>query len=355
MTTPLMTSPTPATAKRATQLQITRDVSRADWDAFVRYQPDSRVSHVWDWRWVMADALGHETVYLAAVNESGIEGVLPLAWVRSRLFGRFLVSMPFLDTGGPIGTPAARIALAQAARAEAERGRADFMELRCRQACPGLAESHRKVAVALQMCATADATFDAFPSKLRSQIRRAQKNGLEVHSGVQELSSFYEVYAHHLRDLGSPALGKEVFQAIATAFPSSVRFMVVYDGDTPVAGACGLVWRDEFELVWAAARRDAAPKAPNMLLYWACMALAIADGQRVFDFGRCTPGSSQHRFKRQWGADDVELPWAVWSPAEASAPVNKDETRYRAAVEVWRRLPRVVTRMAGPALARLIP
>ena len=76
----------------------------AEWDAFVRAQAGWTHFHQYGWRRVMENALGHETLYLSATDETGsLTGVLPLVRVKSRLFGHFLVSMPFLNYGGPLG------------------------------------------------------------------------------------------------------------------------------------------------------------------------------------------------------------------------------------------------------------
>ena len=62
----------------------------------------------------MKGVFGHDCLYLAARDHAGrIEGVLPLVRVKSRIFGHFLVSMPFLNYGGPVGSPRATALLAE--------------------------------------------------------------------------------------------------------------------------------------------------------------------------------------------------------------------------------------------------
>src|SRR5258705_5969201 len=91
----------------------------AEWDAFVRAQSGWTHFHLAGWRTVIERALGHECIYLVArEGASGpLRGVLPLVRVRSLIFGHFLVSMPFLNYGGPLGSDDAVRALAT----EAER------------------------------------------------------------------------------------------------------------------------------------------------------------------------------------------------------------------------------------------
>ena len=50
----------------------------------------------------MEQGLGHVPYVLEAEEYGQIKGILPLALVRSSLFGKFLVSMPYLNYGGVI-------------------------------------------------------------------------------------------------------------------------------------------------------------------------------------------------------------------------------------------------------------
>ena len=57
-----------------------------------------------DPRWLLAlrDGLGHTPYLLEAEVDQSTVGSLPLALVKSRLFGRFLVSLPYLNSAGVI-------------------------------------------------------------------------------------------------------------------------------------------------------------------------------------------------------------------------------------------------------------
>lgn len=329
---------------------------RRAWDGFVTRADGSSFCHLAGWREILTDVLGAECLYWAAVDKDGLRGVLPLVRVRSRIFGHFLVSLPFLNDGGPLGTPAARERLAGEAVAEARRSRADLLELRTRDATGlELAVSSRKITVVLPLPADPQALFQQFPAKLRSQIRRPIKEGLTVRFGAGECEPFYEVFARTMHDLGTPVLPRAFFERIAATFPELALFGVVYRGDQPLAAGCGFVWREEFELMWAGALRESRNIAANMLLYWSFMEHVIGRGVRAFNFGRCTPDGGTHRFKRQWGGVDVPLPWGQWSPREVSATPSPERPLYRAAAAVWRRLPLTMVNRLGPRLARRLP
>jgi len=260
----------------------------AEWDHFVSRAPAATFCHLAPWRAVMSDVLKHECRYLIARSDAGaVEGVLPLVRVRSRLLGHYLISMPFLNYGGAVGSPAAREALMKRAVGDARRLGVDLLELRTREAAESdLQLVERKITVLLPLPDSADALWQAFPSKLRSQIRRPQKDGMTARFGPDQLEPFYEVFARNMRDLGTPVLPRAFFEGILQVLPEQVTFGAVYAGERPVAGGCGFVLRDEFELTWASSLREFNRSAPNMLLYWSLMQRAIEQGLGTFNFGR---------------------------------------------------------------------
>jgi FemAB-related protein (PEP-CTERM system-associated) len=335
------------------------DGNRQVWDELVMRAEGSTYCHLSGWRETLSDVLGAECLYWAAVDDNGTwHGILPLLRVRSRVFGHYLVSLPFLNDGGPLGSHAAQNRLVEQAVTEARRSRADLLELRTRDARSiDLPVSSRKVTVLLPLPSDAETLFKQFPAKLRSQIRRPMKEGLTVRFGPDQREPFYEVFARTMRDLGTPVLPQELFERLAATFPHLVTFGVVYRGEQPLAGGCGFVWREEFEMTWAGSRGESRRLAANMLLYWAFMERAIARGVRVFNFGRCTPGSGTHHFKRQWGGVDLPLSWHqyVARAGRVQATPSPHDPAYSWGPRLWRRLPLFVANHLGPRLVRFLP
>jgi len=333
--------------------------SDAEWDALVAAHPEGTACHLAGWRHVMADALGHETLYRIAVDAEGRRrGVLPLVHVRSRLFGSYLLSMPFLNDGGPLGPPAARAALGETAVAEARRRRVDLLELRGRTPVPGdaFSTSDRKLTVLMELGDSSETLWEeGLRSKVRSQVRRPMKEGMTARFGHDLLDPFYEVFSRTMRDLGTPVLPRRFFASIAEHLREHVIFCSVEREGMPLAAGCGFLWNGEYEITWAGSLREASRMAPNMLLYWSLMEESIRRGAHTFNFGRCSPDSGTHRFKRQWGGDDLPLPWSQWSADGVAATPNPDSPKYRLATNVWSRLPVAVTNRLGPPLARLLP
>jgi serine/alanine adding enzyme len=335
------------------------DGREAEWDAVAREHPGFTHFHRFGWKEVMAGVFGHECLYLGARDAAGtLVAVLPLVRVKSILFGHYLVSMPFLNYGGPLGSAEGVAALAQAAQAEARSSGAKLLELRSRvELALPLPVSHRKITVLLDLPETADALMKSFGSKLRSQVRRPQKEGVTVRFGPDQVEPFFRVFSRHMRDLGTPTLPLAWFAAIARRFPEDAWFACAWLGDEPVAGGAGFRWADELEMTWASSLSAHNRIAPNMLLYWAFMERAQNEGIRRFNFGRCTPGSGTHRFKSQWGGHDQPLYWYQASRAagEPAATPSPDQGAYAWGPRVWKHLPLPLATALGPRIVRWIP
>ncbi len=155
---------------------------KEEWDTFAAAQGGYTHFHRLGWRAVIERTFGHECVYLAARNAEGeLAGVLPLVRVRSVVFGHYLVSMPFLNYGGPLGTDAGICALVDEAIDLAGRDRVRLLEMRSNIPLRiGLPVSHRKITVFLDLPRTPEVLLQRFGAKLRSQIRRPQKEGVSV-------------------------------------------------------------------------------------------------------------------------------------------------------------------------------
>jgi FemAB-related protein (PEP-CTERM system-associated) len=335
------------------------DGAAEEWDAFVRSAPGWTHFHLAGWRSIIERVHGHECLYFAARDDTGaLAGVLPLVRVKTALFGHFIVSMPFLNYGGPLGSEAAIAALVAEAVDLAQRSGAKLLELRSRiPLAVGLPVSHRKITVLLDLPAgEPERLLAGLKAKVRSQIRRPQKEGVMVRFGLDQARPFFDVFSHHMRDLGTPAQPRRLFQAIAEQFPEDVWFGCAYLGDRPIGCGCAFRWAGEVEMTWASTLAEFNPIAPNMLLYWAFLERAAKEGLSVFNFGRCTPGGGTHRFKQQWGGRDEPLYWYEHAPGGGvAATPSPDDGAYAWGPRLWKRLPVPVATALGPRIVRGIP
>ena len=192
---------------------------------------------------------------------------------------------------------------------------------------------------------------------MRTQVRKAEKSGLEsAEGGLDLLDAFYAVFAQNMRDLGTPVYGRRFFKEVLATFPDTTRVFVVRHAGQPVAASI-VHWRGRtIEVPWASSIREFNPLCVNVLLYWRMLQFAGRRGFRTFDFGRSTPNEGTFHFKRQWGAQPTELVWEYWMSDGRPVPnLNPSNPKFSLAIRVWQRLPVPVASTLGPMIVRNSP
>src|SRR5919198_2826729 len=210
--------------------RLLKESEEALWDRFVERQERASVYHLSVWRRILAEAFGKCWYLIVAFQDGTIRAGLPLVHMQSRLFGNFLVSMPYVNYGGLLSEDAALAEpVLQEAVALGQQLGARHLELRhLDNHYPQLPARQEKVSMWLPLPATAQALMESFKAKLRSQVRKGEKNNLGVRIGGTELlEDFYTVFVHNMRDLGTPVYGRSLFHLILEAFPTAARLVVV--------------------------------------------------------------------------------------------------------------------------------
>ncbi len=346
----------PDVAVRVTEAS---DADAQAWDAFLAAQPGATFYQLFGWRTIVRDQLGLEPVYLMARADGQVVGVLPLVFLASRIFGRILCSMPFLNYGGPCAV-SERVTrqLVEAAIVRAGQLSADYLELRCPATLPmDLPVSTGKISMTIELQPDPEQLWNGFKSKHRTNVRRAAREGLTVDSGGAELlDPFFRVLERSWRDLGTPLYRRDFFAAILDAFPQQARIFVCRHGTEPVAVAFNGSHAGVVEGMWAGGLPAARQLNANYVLYWEMIRDGCLRGQRRFHLGRSTADSGGEWFKSRWNAEASQLYWYYHQPHGGPLPaLNVQNPKYRLAIAAWRRLPLWLVRRIGPKIARSIP
>lgn len=319
------------------------------------------------WLAILQNALRHVPHCIEGHWEGKLRAILPLVAVRSRLFGSFLVSLPYLNTGGVIACRscsdeergALSRALTDEAIALAESYDVRFLELRNErpQSHTQLTETlSNKVHMRLPLTASADELWSHLSAKVRNQVRKGQKHNLTVNWGRAELlRDFYVVFSRNMRDLGTPVYGRALFEQILLQFPEQAELCVVRSEGLPLAVALLLHGDGTSEVPSASSLREHNSSNANMLMYWHLLERSIQRGQQTFDFGRSSPDSGTYRFKEQWGAQPVAASWQYYLRRGTQQDMRPENSKYRRLIRLWQRLPVPITRWIGPAIVRGIP
>jgi FemAB-related protein (PEP-CTERM system-associated) len=326
------------------------------WDRYVLGHPDATFFHLWGWRCVVERTFGYRPIYLAAGDRDGVRGALPLFEVRNLLFGRSLVSVPFAVLGGVCADdPETAGALLRAAVLEAEMRKVRYLELRNARPVGGrFVRKDLYVTFERPIDRDPDRNMAAIPRNQRRSIRIGQKAGLESRVGGKELlPGFYDVYAHSVRNLGTPVFPRPLFENLLDEFGEACRILSVWHEGTMVAAVMTFFFRDRVMPYYGGALRQTFPLAANDFMYWELMQYAAARGFSVFDFGRSKRDSGSYHFKRHWGFEPVPLAYEYHLVTQKHVPdTSPRNPAFSLPIRLWKRLPVPVTKVVGPWIAR---
>lgn len=329
-----------------------RDESR--WDAFVEMAPGATFFHRAAWRRILEEELGHPCHYLYAERQGAITGILPLAEIRSRLFGHALISTPFCVYGGVVAADSdSEARLTAAASRLADELAVDYLELRNLEVRHhGWPVKDLYVSYTKPIHPDNERNFKEIPARPRNKIRKGIRNGLQVrHDG--DLADFYKVYAESVRNLGTPVLSRNYYARVQQAFGEDCEITLVSHEGHPVATVMSFYFRDQVHTYYAGSVKRARGLAANAFMYWAVMQRAAERGMRVFDFGRSKQGTGSGDFKRFWGFQSRPLPYAYYLVRANEVPnISPANSKYRTFINAWKRLPLAVSNRIGPRIAR---
>ncbi len=350
-----------------------QDIQESPWDDYVLQNPHSSYCHLLGWREVIARTYKHNSYYLQAVNsQQTVQGILPLIHIEPIFLANRMSALPFLDLGGILAdSEQAEVCLLEKALELSTEKGIKALELRQQAEISAFnPEKHytehavflnphykpQKMRMLRALPATARDLWSEIPSKLRSQIRKPIKSGCQAKVGGLELvDDFYQVFAEHMRDLGSPVHSRDLFVNTLRTFPHRARLCLVYLQKTPIAGSVFFAFKNVVSNPWSSALRRFSPISPNMLLYWTMLEYACDHGYDCFDFGRSTQGEGTFRFKLQWGAKAEPLFWYTLTKDQGNRHLQARASRkYSIAVRLWSKMPVTVSTMLGPHIRKYI-
>jgi len=343
-------------------------LDRESVDAFVARHPNATAYHFSAWMGAVIDAYRHDGWYVISENKTGtIDGLLPLCQIKVPFKGSTLVSLPFCDLSGPL-CDSSEIEERMIQECLAFKKEQGVRKLEVRRAGEQLADEKPfesdvdlKVSMLVELPDTPEKLFGGFRAKLRSQVRKAEKNGLSFELGNETtgVEYFYQVFSNNMKRLGSPVHDKRWFEAIQKLYGKRAVIGLVRYGSRIVGAGLILIHANRVSIPWASTLSDYNHLAPNMLLYWELMKIACDQEALLFDFGRSTLGEGTFRFKKQWGARPYRLNWDVYNSAGSIDPDTSGSSyilsRLRPWAETgWQILPDPIANRVGPIIRRYI-
>jgi FemAB-related protein (PEP-CTERM system-associated) len=344
-------------------IRLASDSDKQRWNNFVQNQVLGSAYHLSAWTKAIQNAYGFKSFNLIAEENNEIMGVFPLTMLKIPFKRPDLVALPYCDVGAPLAiSDEVQNELLRETIPIAKSNNVSTIEIRgeinhdfLQQFGYSLQAKSSKVRMLLQLPNSSEMLWKGFTSKLRSQIRKAEKNGLSFKFSEGNIDDFYSVFKVNMHDLGSPVHSKKWFEEIIRGFADNVRVGVVHNEERAIGAGIILKAGDKIAIPWASTLKPFNRLSPNMLLYWKFLEYAADNGARIFDFGRSTQDEGTYNFKKQWGAKPETLTWYTLFLDNTTPKITTKPSNYRdIAKRNWQRLPPGFANFLGPVIRKYI-
>lgn len=337
------------------EIKILGKVDEPRWDEFVNNNSSSAFFHQVGWKNVVERTYGHKPYYLFAKENERVVGILPLFLIKDVLWGKRLVSLPFAPFAEVCANDKNVVKLLiNESEALAKDLGADYLELRARFNDVNFPTDFTFVTSVLELNANVELIFENLPQNKRRNITKSMKRELVVKwSG--KLNDFYPIYSRNMRDLGTPPHNYRFFDNILREFPDGSTILIVQLNDVVLYSALLLFYRDTVIDFMSSTIEKYRKYYPTDFGIWNAITYASEKGFRYFDFGRSIKDSSNHEFKRRWGAETQQLYYHYYLNKAHDLPhLNPSSLKYRRLSKIWRRLPLPIANRLGPIIRRNI-
>jgi FemAB-related protein (PEP-CTERM system-associated) len=340
------------------------DADQKRWDEFILNHPNASPYHLFAWRKTIAAAYKHKCIYLYAAKNEEILGVLPLVHLHFPAIINEMVSLPFCDVGSCIvANEEAQDLLLKEAIHYPEKNKTKKFQVRGNLIPTDSVQSNfqsrrtGKVRMFLDLPASSDELFKSFKSKLRSQVRKAEKNGVNFFwGGVEDIDSAYRVFSKNMHELGSPVHSKSFLKAVLTWYGARAKLGLAEFQGKIIGMGIILLGGKGVCIPWASTLREYNRLGPNMMLYWNFLKYSADKGYAFFDFGRSSEGEGTYKFKKQWGAKPTPLVWydTIEKRKTKTEPSRNGTGKRERVAAIWQKLPLGFANMIGPHLRKYI-
>lgn len=330
------------------------------WDQYVSTHPDATPYHRFAWVKSIEQAYHHKNISFIALEGDSVVGVLPCISMKKPFANTMFCSLPYCDLGFCLANnETIQKALITEAIKHLKSLKGTTFEYRDTSsvATDETTLDGKKVRMLLPLPETSEALMSGFKSKLRSQIRKSEKNGLtfEIASSPKNIDDFYQIFSINMRKLGSPVHSKKWFETIFNNYADNIILSVVYAENTPIGAGIVLTNGNKACIPWASTVSEYNRLAPNMMLYWSLLQHVADTSISEFDFGRSTYNEGTYKFKRQWGAVPTPLKWSNLNSDIKNHDEAAGTSKTRELVEnIWSKLPLKVTTVIGPKIRKHI-
>lgn len=324
-------------------VEITDKVPEEAWNKFLATCDNATIYHTPEWKKFLEKTFDYESKYLFAKDECGdIIGLLALFYIRSKLRGNELCSIPFSYSSSYIGSESVENLLIDGGIYLYHKLNADSFEIRDKV-------NHDKFQIKNSFCvhtvglsSNANEVWQKIGKGTRSSTKKPITKGLYVYStkNMEDLKQFCELNCITKKKIGVPCHPWKFFKNMFELMNEYVILYVVKSNNEIIAGGIFEYFKDTVTFGYAACDPNYLDLRPNNLVVWKSIEDACANDYKYYSFGRTSyDNKGLIAFKERWGATETELCYSYYPEIPTSSIMNRDNFKYKLGRKVFREMP----------------
>lgn len=303
------------------------------------------IYHTPQWKKFLEKTFDYEPKYLFAEDESGnLTGILPLFYVKSKLTGNRLCSVPFSHFCGYLGSEGSRDILLNEAINMCLKLNSSYFEIR--DFVEGLQHQNSFSTYILELSPDIGEIWNNLDKEsVRRAITKSKKMKIKINSGkdFEDLKEFYELNCINKKDSGVPCHPWKFFKNMFEFLNNNVALYTVKYNDMIIAGGVFLYFSDKVIYGYGASHPDYLNFYPNNAFIWKSIEDACANGYKYFDFGRVSyDNKGLINFKKRWGTVETKLYYSYYPQVPETLAGNRETVKYKLAKGTIQKMPPIV-------------
>lgn len=309
-------------------MKIATKVKKEEWEIFLKKYPVATIYYTPEWEKVLEKTFGYEPRYLFALGDTEeILGMLPLFYVKSRIFGNRLSCLPFSHVCGYIGIKSAQKELIHRALEIQKNIKAKYLEIRSSVGNTEFEEVGGFYTYVLELSDEPLEVFKKLKTDVKRSIKKARQNNLvvEIQEDLDILEEYWKINCSNKKRLGAPCYPLKFFEEIIKILKNNSRLYIAKYKDNIIGGGIFLYYKDTVIYGYGAADHRYLKLRPYHAFIWKAIEDACMGGYTNFDFGRASISETGLReFKRRWGTKEIALKYSFYSNSGNSHLVRSE-------------------------------
>lgn len=324
--------------------QIVTNVKDKEWEAFLDNCNDASIYHTPQWKTFLEKTFNYEPHYLFAKDENdNITGLLPLFYVKSKLTGNRLCSVPFSHICGYIGSADPNNLLIYKAMDTHSKLNTKYLEIRDNIDLD-VYESHNLFSTyVLELSSDVNETWLKLDKKsARWAANKSKKLGVlsECTTDIEDIRTYYELNCVTKKDIGVPCHPWKFFKNMFELMGQYVSLYVAKYENEIIGGGIFEYYNNTVLYGYGAVDPNYLKLHPYNSFIWKSIEDSCLNGYKQFDFGRTSSDNKGLiNFKKKWGTIEKELSYSFYPKNPNSLTDNRENAKYKYGTKAIRNMP----------------